>query len=322
MPPEQVETAAPVALGREAILAALDEAPEETAAPVEAVVADEADEEVESVEAAAEDDETKDEDDDADDEDEKPVDPKAAKGLDVVRRAEKRHREQMTADRAEFAREQAKHAEALTKVADYEAAAKRIAYDPIALLKKLNVPESAYDVIAHAIFAESETGKKDPARAAQAALRLRDREKEDKLTATEKRIEAMEAKLEADKLERVQAAETERYIGEINTAAKAKFPLVAHLMTANPDDVGDGLGAAFDRLKAKNNKDPKPAEVVAEYDRKERARLKAIGVDPDALVGKKATIATVKAAAKVNGHAKPANQNAPMTREQILAELE
>lgn len=329
MPPEQVETVAPAPLGRDAIVSQLNSLgdpaeveadPDEPAAPV----ADEAAPEEAAVDADPVEEDADADTDEAESTDEEKVDdPKAQKGLDAVRRAEKRHRAQMDADRAEFARERAQHTEALSKVADYEAAAKRIAHDPIALLAKLGVPKSAYEVIAHAIFAESETGAKDPVRAAQAAQRLRDREKEDKLTAAEKRMEAIEAKIEADKLERQQAADTERYIGEINTTAKAKYPLIAHMMTASPEDVGDGLSAAFDRLKAKTGKDPRPVEVVAEMDRKERTRLKALGVDPDALIGKKAATATVKAAAaKVNGHTKPASANAPKSRDEILAELD
>ncbi len=320
MPPEQVETAAPEApLGREAILAQLDAEPE----PVAAVVADEADEEVESVEKA-EDDETEveasDEDDDTD-EDKPAEDPKTQKGLDAVRRAEKRHREQMTADRAEFASEKAKHAERVQKLDEYESAAKRVKYDPIALLKKLDVSEDDYELIAHAIFSESKAGAADPARKAAAAVRLREREKEDKYTALERKQVDLEKQIAADKAERIQAAEAERYISEVNGAAKAKFPLVAHMMTHSPEDVGDGLSAAFDRLKAKHDRDPKPAEVVAEYDRKERTRLKAIGVDPETVIKSKPIANGTKVVTKAKPIVVPANTNKTLTREEILASI-
>ncbi len=84
-------------------------ATEESADPAE----DEATEEAEPAEDDADD---GDGDEDDSPKEETTDDPKALKGLDVVRRAEKRHREKMDADRAEFAREREKHAEALTKV--------------------------------------------------------------------------------------------------------------------------------------------------------------------------------------------------------------
>jgi len=319
---EQVETASPAPLGRDEILAQLDAQPSDDA-PVETVEAAVEDEEAEPVEAEADGESVEEDeaDEDSDEEDAPAEDPKTQKGLDAVRRAEKRHREQMASDRAEFAREQSKHAERIAKLDEYEDAAKRVKYDPGSLLKKLGVAEDDYELIAHAIYAESKAGAADPARKAAAAARLRDREKEDKLTATEKRMADLEAKIEADKVARADQAEAERYIGEVNATAKTKFPLIAHMMANAPDDVGDGLSAAFDRLKAKTGKPPAPAQVVAEMDRKERARLKAIGVDPDAIVKAK-PITAAKPAAKVNGIAKPANVNAPKSRDEILAELE
>ncbi len=325
VPPETVESPAPASLGRDAILAQLDAAETKEAAPVKGEVAEvEADEEAAPVEAAADGDSVEEDDADEDDsaDDETNADPKVQKGLDAVRRAETRHRAQMERDRAEFAAEKAKHTERVAKLDEYEDAAKRVKYDPAALLKKLGVVEDDFEMIAHAIYAESKAGSVDPNRKAAAAQRLRDREKDDKYTAIERKQAELEKRIEADKAERESAAHADRYIGEINTAAKAKFPLVAHMMTAAPEDVSDGLQAAFERLQAKTGKTPKPAEVVAEMDRKERARLKALGVDADALLGTKATIATVKAAAKVNGTAKAANSNVPKTRAEILAELE
>ncbi len=320
MPPDQVESQASAPLGRDAILAQLDAVETVEPAPIEEAATEvEADDEAAPVEAAADGDSVEEDEDDEEDPAES-TDPKTAKGLDAVRRAETRHRAQMERDRAEFTAEKAKHAEALAKVSEYEALAKRAKYDPIPVLKALGIAEEDFDMIAHAVYAESKTGKADPARAAQAAARLRDREKEDKYTALERRQAELETKIEADKTAREEAAHADRYIGEVNATA-AKFPLVAHIMKAAPDDVSDALEAAFNRLQTKTGKTPKPAEVVAEMDRKERARLKAIGVDPDALTGTKPLAAGAKPAAKINGTAKAAPANRPMTKDEILASI-
>ena len=152
-----------------------------------------------------------------------------------------------------------------------------------------------------------------------AAARLREREKEDKYTAIERKQAELEKKIEADKIERQQAAEADRYIREVTSTATAKYPLIAHLMKHAPDDIGDGLQTAFERLQAKTGRAPKPAEVVAEYDRKERTRLKALGVDVDAVLKIPAKKTTTTA--KVNGAAKPANTNAALSKDEILASI-
>jgi hypothetical protein len=336
VPPEQVEatngtaTVSPADL-RAQILAGI---PDE-AAPVKAAAADEesaaeVEPEVEASndeedDAAPEEAEDSDEDTDVDAEpDEDAVvaaDPKAAKGLDAVRKAEKRHREKMDADRAEFAAEKQKHAAAIEKVAEFEAAAKRVKYDPAPVLKLLGVTEDDFELLAHAIYAESKAGAADPKRKEAAAQRLRDREKDDKLTATEKRMADLEAKLERQAQETTQREQTAQYVQQVTGAAKSKFPLVAKLLELDPQDASDGLAAAYDRLVKASGKEPTPAAVVAELDRKERTRLKKLGIDPDTIA--KAAPKAAKPGAKPA--AKPAATNgksaAMSEKERILAEL-
>jgi hypothetical protein len=323
---EQVEgtngTTSPVDL-RSQILSSI---PDDDAAEVQADTV-EADTEVEesteeAVEAAADEAEPVEDDETEDSDEEAVVDPKAAKGLDAVRKAEKRHREKMDADRAEFAAEKQKWSEKVAKVDEYESAAKRISHDPVALLNKLGVPKDAYELIAHAIFAESQTGEKDPARKQQAQARLIEREKEDKYTAMERRQAELEKKIEQQKIDAESAAHARSYIEQLNTAATTKHPLIAHMLKVDAEDASDGLAAAYDRLVKAGGKEPTPAQVVAEMDRKERARFKRLGIDPATVMKTGPVVAGKPAAKPVNGHAKPTNGNAPKTRDDILAELD
>jgi hypothetical protein len=291
---------------------------EEPAAEVETEVEASEDEEDEAAPEEAED---SDEDTDEDGEVvEAAADPKAAKGLDAVRKAEKRHREKMDADRAEFAAERQKHAAAIEKVAEFEAAAKRVKYDPAAVLKLLGVTEDDFELAAHAIYAESKAGAADPKRKEVAAQRLRDREKDDKLTATEKRMADLEAKLEKQAQEVTQREEAARYVQQVNSAAQAS-PLVAKMMELDPQEATEGLSNAYDRLRKASGKEPTPAAIVAEMDRKERTRLKKLGIDPDTIA--KAAPKAAKPGAKPV--AKPAATNGKSTamseKERILAEL-
>ncbi len=298
-----------------------DPEPEATEEPAAEPSEDEATEEAEPAEDDADAD---DGDEDDSPKEETTDDPKALKGLDVVRRAEKRHREKMDADRAEFAREREKHAESLTKVGEYEAAAKRIAHDPVALLDKLGVPKDAYELIAHAIFAESKTGETDPARKAQASVRLRERAASDDLAETKKEIAAVRAQLEQQKIDAENAKHASVYIDQLNTAATTKHPLVAHMLKADPQDTSDLLAATYERLAKASNKEPTPAQVVAELDRKERGRLMKLGLDPDValkLPGKK--VVEVAGKKPVNGTAVATKStNGIKTKAEIVAELE
>jgi hypothetical protein len=323
---EAVVPSAPLSASdlREQILAKLDEPAEEAESKTAEVDedAEEAEsEEAETVEAASDDDDDSDEestDEDDDDSDEEVAkDPKAQKGLDAVRRAEKRHREKMDADRAEFTAEKAKHAEALGKIAEFEQLARRAKYDPGAVLRALGLADDDFAAVAQAIYAESKEGAAEPARKAAATKLLREREQSDKLSATEKRLQEIEQRIEAKERQAAEAREVEQFVSEVTSAAKAKHPLAAHFLAKDPEAANDGIVAAYARL-AKDGKTPKPADVVAEFDRTQRVRLKRLGIDPATLV--KATPANGNKAkpvvpAKVNGTTKP------KTRDEILAEL-
>lgn len=269
-----------------------------------------------------------DEDDVDDDVELKSDDPKVQKGLDQVRRAEKRMREAQQRRDAEFAERQKEWQAKVDRVAELDKLASRVKYDPAAVLRAFGVSDEDFELIAQSIYAESPALATDPKQKAAAQAKLREREKEDKLTATEKRIAELEAKLE--QRDKAMAAEREAaaYIQQINTTASSKYPLVAHMLKVDPEDTSDALVATYNALGSKLQRAPKPHEVVAEYDRKERARLKRIGVDPTTIVKpaapKKPANANAPAAAPAPA-AKPTNGATKLTpdaeRDAILAEL-
>lgn len=310
---EASETGASTGDIRSAILSELSAGPkddspaqdaevEAEAAPAEEAEAVAEAEPTEEVEAAA------DEADDGapvDDEDTDPEltsdDPKVQKGLDQVRVAEKRMRAMLDRDKTAFEQERQKWQAQVDKLTEFESLAKRAKYDPAAALRALGVSDDDFELAAHALYAESKAASSDPKQKAAAMARLKEREKEDKLSATEKRIADLEAKLEQQRTEARVQAEAAAYIQQINTVAAQKHPLVAQYLKADPEDTGDKLVAEYNRLSQTLNRAPKPAEVVAAFDKRERARLAKLGIDP-------ATIAKPKAAANGN---KPAAKPAP-----------
>lgn len=313
--PAQVEKAAEVA-------------PVEDVADAEPVESDGADLEASDDSAPIEDEPS-----DDDEPELKSDDPKEQKLLDNVRRAEKRMREAASRRDTEFQAERAKWQQQVDRVAEVERLLSRAKHDPIALLRAAGVSDDDFELIAQAVYAESPALQKDPKQKAAAQAKLREREKEEKLSTYEKKLADIEARLEQQKADAQSAQEAQAYISQINTAAAARHPLVATLLKADPDETHDALVKTFNALGKKLNRAPRPDEVVAAYDKSERARLARLGIDPSA-IGKKPVVVAGKPVVKA-----PANGNTPATpatpapkngakkltpqeeREAILAEL-
>ncbi len=318
---------------RSSILAELSAEPAVEAVAEPAVEAEPTDDAVEAdvaepeVEASEEDASELDEDaTDEDDLDLTSADPDTQKKFDAVRKAEKRMRQSAERRDVEFAAKQREWQEKVDRVAEIDKLFARAKHDPIALLRAANVSADDFELIAQAIYAESPALQNDPKQKAAAQAKLREREKEEKQTAAEKRIADLETRFEQQKKDAAIQAEVQQYVQQVNAAATKSYPLVAALIAADPEETNDALAKAYNALAPKLNRAPKPAEVVAAYDKAQRARLQKLGIDP-------ATITKIKATAKAaNGNkpvvaAKPvANTSATDTkkapsREDILAEL-
>ncbi len=284
----------------------------ETAAQDEAVDEPEADAE-EEVDAAADEDEEAEETSD---------DPATQKRIDSVRKAEQRSRAKLAEDRQAFDGERKKHEERIARADNFEAAQRRAKYDPASLLRAAGLTEDDFELAAHAIYAESKAAAADPKRKEAAAQRLREREKEDKFTALERKQAELEKTIEEQKEAAKAQQATARYVADLEAGAK-KHPLVARILKADPDDAHAGISAAYERLGKKTGKTPSPAAVLVEYDRTMRSKLQKLGIDPDSIAKATPIVTTKKPGAKPVAAAQAANGNVSKTptREEILAEL-
>lgn len=258
-------------------------------------------------------------------------DPKEQKLLDNVRRAEKRMREAAARRDADFQAERQRWQQQVDRVAEIDRLAARVKYDPIPVLRALGVSDEDLVSIAQAAFSESPEGQKDPTRKAHAAAALKERERHDKLTALEKKQQELEQSIARREQEAAVRVEAEQYMRQLNATAASKHPLVSALIKADPEIANGALLRHFELLSTKLNRAPRPAEVVAAYDKAERARLTKLGIDPN-MVGK-AKAAAPAPATKTPPAKAPANANEPAAptsakklspteeRESILAEL-
>jgi hypothetical protein len=303
----------------------VEAAPVEETADADPVEADEAD-----LETSADEDDTPVEDDPSDDDELelKSDDPKEQKLLDNVRRAEKRMREAAARRDSEFQAESQKWQQQVDRVAEIDRLLSRAKHDPIALLRAAGVSDDDFELIAQAVYAESPALQKDPKQKAAAQAKLRERDKEEKLSTYEKKLAEIEAKLEQQTRDAQVAQEAQAYISQINAAASSKHPLVAKLLKADPDETTDALVKTYNALGKKLNRAPKATEVVAAYDKAERSRLTKLGIDPDT-IGKRPALGAKPVVKAPNGNTPstpaPKNGAKKMTpqeeRAAILAEL-
>jgi hypothetical protein len=216
-------------------------------------------------------------------------DTEVEKRLASVQAAEKRSRDKIAAERAELDKrtEDLKvRSESLDK---FEALKKNIHRDPAAVVAELGITDDAgLEAVARKLFAMTEAGKKDPAaakaNAAVAEQTLRAREQESTLEKIQRELKETRELITKQSDAQARQAETARYVSSIETAAKDSAPLVAHLLATDPDDTHDGLVKVYSRLLAENGEAPDAADVVAVFDKAQRAKFTKLGVDPESLI--------------------------------------
>lgn len=231
-----------------------------------------------------------DDDSDLDEDEEKPeADPAIAKGMQKLQKQEKRMREQLDTERAQWRAEHSKAQEALQaeKTAAAEAKAElarlkqRAKIDPASVLEELGVDD--FDYAAKQAYVRSKDGGL-PANK-EAAARLQEiRELKAKQAESDKKWAERE-KTEAD--ERKEAAmrtEVETYLGGVvkSAAAVKQATCIQKLLAADQQAGFERLKAAAGRLY-QGGKYPDERAVVKEAERQERAMLRRYGINPRTL---------------------------------------
>lgn len=266
---------------------------------------------------------------------EKP-DPATDRGLRTVEQARKKFLDEQNAAKAELEVQRAEIArlrkEAEGRVASRDELKK---LKPTELLEVLeHFTEDDHDILSRAAYARTKAGKTDPR--AQAAAQEAARSQTGRAAAAEvaslkeqhaREIEELRAELRGEFTKRDQASFAERWVGEAVKAIPTDKPtFLSKLHTNDPKAAQRELlmiGAELE--KANDGEPPTQAEVIAEFENRKRASLKALGLDPDALLSppkpaektpaaKPAARTLDVAAANVT---RPAN--APKTREERRA---
>ena len=322
--------------------AAAAKKPGEDAAAKKPAAGEDDDEDGEAeAEGKDDDDEDDDEEDGGDDEasgKEPELDDATKKRIAAVQHREKRHNEKVAADTAKF--------EALRKEWEpkFEAAQKYEARKGTGIRGLLEVVDhfgiagDDFEHAARALYARSPAAAKDPKTRAAAEDVTWKRSMEQRVEAAEKEAAAAKQQL-ADRDQQAKTqARVDAYLGGIEKHAKTPLkegqadaaPLVRKLVETAPAKARALFHQVAVELLDATGATPSPADVVAEVEKRRRADLAEMGIDPATVLGgaaaaKDAATVEKKKPSKTLGNAGAATaaaQPKPKTGRELDAEVE
>lgn len=257
---------------------------------------------------------------------EKP-DPAADRGLRAIEQARKKFLDEQTAWKTEREVQLAEVArlrdEAKGKVTSIDELKKLSVTD---LLDRLDhLTDDDHQALSRLSYARTKAGKVDPRAQDAAADAVRSqggRAAQAELADLRETVKKLESELRGEFTKRDQQSFAERWMGETVKAIPADKPSFLSKLHANEPDTArrELLTIGIELEKANDGQAPTHAEVIEEFEKRKRASLKAMGLDPDALLAptKPAAPATKPAARTLDVGASNVTrpENAPKTREE------
>lgn len=259
-------------------------------------------------------------------------DPATERGLRAVEQARKKFLDEQRAEKAELEVQRAEVArirkEAEGRVTSREDLKKLRPTELLDALDHFN--EDDFDIISRASYARTKAGKTDPRaqQAAQEASRAQSsRVAAGELAELRETVKKLEGELRGEFTRRDQASFAERWVGDAIKAIPADKPSFLAKLHANEPEAArrELLAIGAELEKAADGEPPTQAEVIAEFEKRKRASLKAMGLDADALLAppKPAPPAKQPAAAARTLDVSASNltrpENAPKTRDEKRA---
>lgn len=213
-----------------------------------------------------------------------PVDADTAKRLKLVDQQKKHARAELARERQDWEREKAAWAEqqrpAHEAAKKFDTLKERVRVDPIGVLAELGLSEDFYEPIARKMFALSPAGKADPKQREYADKLLQERAATDKVSAVEKKLADALEKLEA----KDKAADTQRqleaYYGGAEKLVTDKTPVVQRLLKGDPNRARHEMSILAYSMAQETGTAPAQKALIIAYEKQERARLRALGIDP------------------------------------------
>lgn len=216
--------------------------------------------------------------DDAPDEDTK-------RALDKIRRDEKRAKESVATERADWKRErdreEARLAPKLAELEKFEAMKARAKYDPTGVLEALGLSDEDWEPTSKAAWARTKAAKADPKNRVAVEQTAREREQADRLVALEKRL------AERDKLDAERETQTRNaklvgdYIDGVTKVVDDATPLLRSYLAKNPEAARRALHQMAVDITDPDDPmtPPTPAAVAKAYEERRAKELDELGID-------------------------------------------
>ena len=211
------------------------------------------------------------------------------KRLDAIQKAERRLKEKLAADRAQFDRERAAFEKEWTPRIEaaqrFETLSKRAKYDAAGVLMALGLSADDLDQAARQAYAASTAGLADPRIRESAQREARERQYGDELSDTRRELAEMRAEMQR----RDQAQHAERqvvaYLESVAKAATDDTPLVRQMLAKAPDRTRMRLHElAVQLAEQEDGEAPDPIDVVKALEKARRDELEELGIDLDSVI--------------------------------------
>ena len=263
----------------------------------------------------------------------KPADADLDKRLATVQKAQKRAKDELARERADFDRERdqwkASWQPKIEQAERFLALAGRAKYDPVSVLLALGLSDDDLEPAARQVYAHSKAAAADPRYKESATRLMRERQYADELAQTRKELQDMKSQIQ--QRDQAQAAEREatRYIDSVVKVTGEETPLVQTMLAKNAERTRERLAQTAMRIIEETGEAPDPEDVVKSLEQARRLELEELGIDLDVAIKTAAPKKTIPAAGETrtaktlsNGLGKPAQPRAAQkSRRDEIADL-
>lgn len=113
---------------------------------------------------------------------------------------------------------------------------------------------------------------------------MRERESADRLATMERELETLRQEREHERRQQVQQKQVQTFLAGVEKATTTETPLLRALFHNDPDDAREQIAALTVELIEETGEEPDASDVVKEFEKRHRAKLKKLGIDPSAVI--------------------------------------
>ena len=256
------------------------------------------------------------------------VDAETEKRLKTIQAQEKRIREQLAKERSALEAERSEIKARVAELERFQSLAARAKYDPASVLEALGVSADEFESAARHLFARSKAAANDPKWKQASEAAAKEREAQDKISATEKRLAELESRLEKQHQQTVLEQAKSGFFAQVSTAATDDTPLLKSFVAKSPAKARDALFQIAASLYEETGEAPDASDVATAWEKQRRDELAELGLDASVyLAAQKAPPpeATKRPAKTLGAAAGATPARAPVSkaeeRDSIIAEL-